>query len=944
MRTDNNAWERLKNFTTLLQSTSWREVYSASLRFICSVETIFALRSAVSTAALSSLVFVSALRGFVVCYIALFIFFAQSVISAYPYIGSVVRGALSIIVAGLISGSSALICLAASAGNAIALYFLFNIFTLLIALLRLEPELTPLGIFSNLLFSLQILVSIKIPFGKVWKAVYPTWISVCLAAAAAFLASIVFYPLSARKELRVRVRKVLENTSSVLSMLERYIWDSERDTSIIAKIAYFCRTLAGYIPFEPRIWPPWKAEPVEEWHKLIDHVDMLLVNLEALAGVIRRGYGVTPATFQKIYGSHANRFREHFETINEEVKTLAAEVDCGEKQSSKLNFDLRDEIARESLLTLRRFWRNEKIFDRDSFPEAFEAVALLSFSLGLRSIQKAIEKVQTGICNLEIKRTELNFAPLRNWFSWFNSLFAPFLKLKAMFVLLRNTSNLKFLVKHTIAIAVMAFPIIFIAEFSETEENLLKKYNSITAIIMAIIMFMRGIELTVFRIVLYCLSTVASSALAYAATVFAGHNPYVLSVWLGFWTFLASLMAVYYPAYLVASLAFIFSEYFIICCQYWLPSFTFVYAASRTISIFVGCCVTALISFLLWPYRSADEVRKILTDVALKENEMFRKAVIFFMDTNKQGRTTAYELNERENQIMNEIKVALGRVKAALRADPSLSFAHESLPNMLESLSSIHRRLVYIFAVSTSKPALTGSFSNSIWHAYLRHLETDVINVLDAVDGGFKSVIEQFRLHRKDRPPSAQIMIAKENFFQCRKILLMKYQYLRQAIIQKWRKKVWKFASSHTGEDWKFITTEEEEKATHSSVFFEEFINGPPELKPDDNVRYLSWLYSILVFFESFDSFLQNGLKLKNAAGVNPYYRVGETSESMSISQIAADNESFARLSSLPSFREASSGLDDQERSYSFVSKSFSFGERLDTETRLDSRTDNYKM
>ncbi|GJQ09634.1 hypothetical protein GpartN1_g1425.t1 [Galdieria partita] len=906
-----------------MANSVWFQNYFCKLwrkfqRFILSLNTHFAFRVSISTAGLSSLVFVEILRGFVVCYIAVFIFFAQAVISPHPYVGSVNRGCLSLLFAGLVSCLCSLICISAASGNAYALYFLFIVFSLWIALLRLVPELTPMGIFANLMFAIQVLLAIKVPTNQSWSAVYPTLVSVCLASGSACVAALFIFPKSAKRELECSLQQILFRTWDILSLLGKYIWSEEsseipsriiEESQNLQKTLYFCQILIDYLPFEPCLVPPWRAEPIDEWRILADKVDDVLVNLEAFSGVIRRGYGITPNSFRHLYGSNPSSFQDRFEEICDEIKCLATEVKLGHHSSScSIHFNLREQIAKDSLVLLRRYWRNDRIFDRDSFPQAFEAISMLFFSLGLRSLQRCIEDVHISICDLEKKRTEYKFAPMRNWLSWVEKLLHPFMNFKRLFGMITDQNNFKFLFKHTLTIAIVGFPIIFAAQFSAAEQHFMETYNALAAMIMVIIMFMRGIELTVFRIVLYCASTVVSSALAYAATVFAGHNPYVLSVWLGIWTFVVSNFAVRYPSYLVVCLAFIFSEYFIISCQYWLPKFTFVYPASRTISVFAGCGITGVVALLVWPYRAADEVRKTLIQVALIEKQVFRQTVSTFLKINKAPLKTAYQVDEETSQCMNKIKLHLGRVRATLKSDPSLSVAHDSLPKMLEALSSIYRRLIHLLAVISSKPALTGEFSDSIWRAYLCHLEPEFENVIDAVDSGYETVIQHFGIRRKERPPPARILLARENFLQCRKLLLLNYQQLRLKIIQNWRAKMWAFAKSHSLEEWNDVTTVKDDANTVQSqgnTISDEFINGPQELKPDDNVRNLSFIYSLLLFFESFDTFLQQGLTLKNAAEVYPLAQ-GQMHERMEASQ-SPESISFARLSTLPSFRDSQS-------------------------------------
>jgi len=918
--------------TCVSRYLSPRNIWQRIQRFLLSKNTHFALRVSVSTAGLSSLVFVQTLRGFVVCYIAVFIFFAQAVISPHPYIGSVLRGSLSLLFAGLISGCCSLICIAAASGNAYALYFLFVVFSLLIALLRLQPELTPMGIFTNLMFAIQVLLAIKVPTSQSWNAVYPTWVSVCLASGTACIAALFIFPRSAKKELENTLQHILLKSSNILLILGKYIWSNEssdvpseviEECQNLQKTLYFCQSLITYLPFEPCIIPPWRAEPNDHWYFLADKVGDILVNLEAFSGVIRRGYGITPSSFHRFYGSNSTPF----EKICEEIKCLATEVKNGYHSSScNIDFHLREQIAKESLILLRRYWRNDRIFDRDSFPDAFEAISMLFFSLGLRSLQRCIENTHSSICELEKKRTELKFAPLRNWLGWIEKLLRPFGNYRRLFGMIIDKNNFKFLFKHTLAIALVAFPIIFVAEFSLAEYHFMEKYNALAAMIMVIIMFMRGIELTVFRIVLYCVSTVVSSALAYAATVFAGHNPYVLSVWLGGWTFIVSNFAVRFPPYLVVCLAFIFSEYFIVSCQYWLPKFTFLYSASRTLSVFAGCGITGFIALVLWPYRAADDVRNTLIQVASIEKQVFRKIVTTFLEVNRVPLKTAFQPSEDFSQSMNNIRLLLDRVRVALRADPSLSVTHDSLPKMLESLSSIYRRLVHLLAVLSSHPALTGAFSDSIWRAYLCHLEPEFINLLDAVDSGFDTVLHHFGIRRKERPPPARILLARENFLQCRKLLLLNYQHLRLKIIQNWREKMWNFAKNHSLDEWNdmisVVDNSRDADARVENGISEDFINGPPELKPDDNVRNLSFIYSLLLFFESFDSFLQQGLELKNAAGVYPLAHAQE----MSLAPDLTENVSFARLSSLPSFRGSPSNSFQDEGDIRPLSSSVAMG------------------
>ncbi|GJD07147.1 hypothetical protein Gasu2_15250 [Galdieria sulphuraria] len=590
------------------------------------------------------------MRDRTVCYIAIMEYLIHTIAASHSHVGSVFRGGLVMAVAGLIGSVLAIVSLAMADGSGVALYFIMLVCCFLIAIIRLNPHLTPLGILANFMYGATLIFCVKTSPSRAWFVVYPTLLSAVWSGVAAALAGLLIFPKLARTQLRSNVVQNLNRSADTLERISSFVLSEDSDKENVTFTAVedcyaihasllYTRTFVPLIPFEPDILHPFREEPSKLWETLIKDVDQLVLYIEAVSGILRRERLISKGSLHMLTNGSLDTLKDYFNHLCKLVTSLAECLKVGKdpSQLERLPIDLRSDMNNEVANIFKQFWINSHSRSTRQLPSSLESVSLIFFSFSLRTFDDAIAKISEDIQELYRKRQERSNI-WKNLFSWLEIVWEPIEVFKRSPQLLRDVDNLKFLFRQVLSVAIIIVPSILVAGVSKADYNFTQDYNAVSAYIMVIIIYMRGVELTWYRLLLYCLTTVISSALAYAATVFAGEDPYILTLWMGLWIYAALVPTLYFPSYIIADLGFVFAQFFTISCQYG-TNFTFVYPASRVVSVFAGCFVVGLVSATFWPFKASKDCQKTLIDIMEKEKQLFNDFVDHFFLCNQQVST-----------------------------------------------------------------------------------------------------------------------------------------------------------------------------------------------------------------------------------------------------------------------------------------------------------------
>ncbi|GJQ10401.1 hypothetical protein GpartN1_g2192.t1 [Galdieria partita] len=888
---------------------STKQILKTLGKILISEHSINALRASLAAIGINVVIFFAILRRYIECFVGMFAFAIPVIVAQHTYIGAMIEACIIYSWGGLLSVVLAMTALAIADGNAIGLYFATLVEAFVVCILRTEPQYLGYGIVLSFLFGAILVYDVKVPPSDAWDKTFPLVVATVAASGACLISSLIIFPKSARRQLRFRLSKMLRDIGGNLdSLSEELVYnmnENEQDGDVITdklkndsdiqinvsessfpsksslEISEFgvnrtnsakigtdiiqsciqmrssfgeLKAMVHYIPFEPNLFPPWSAEPEDAWSSLIENFESLLLRVEALAGVLRRDHCFSP----KVLGSSAKDPLEKLKELLKISKDYSLQLcTCLENINNKSTPDvvfagdkLGNALNEDILNAKREHWRTEEFYTERENTVALAYASFIFVVFNVRDIFTNLEKLGDSILHIHRRRQELRFAPAKNLLFWVPTLIVPFKGWFLCYTYIGKPENIRYIVKYMICVAIILFPTMFVAQLSTSDFHFTQTYNAISAYIIVTILFWRSVELTRFRVVLYLSITLGGSALAYAATVFAPNMPWVLEIWLWFWTYFALLTAYHYPGYVIGTFPLVIAQFFIISCQYG-HGFTFLYAASRTVSVAIGCLVVSAVSYFIWPYKGSIRIRQLLCGIIKTFEAIYCSLLDAFVNMNKnpyeiEGETSTTKLKEITGMLAKADGMMIG-CRMMLIFELSPNYLHSSIPVILNNCSAIFRRLAILHFTCEASPKICGFYTDNIYWQFLEPLEDDISYLTQSVKSVLSAVCERVGKPREERVGPKRLEEALSQLVHAKKCLAKHYDQLRNAMFNRWKAI--------------FLNSSSSEVVDSNNI--QSLGDEPTEMQTDDAVRFLAWFYCLVITVESFERLANEGLTLK---------------------------------------------------------------------------------
>eukprot|EP00871_Galdieria_phlegrea_P005979 jgi/Galph1/869/GphlegSOOS_G5603.1 len=841
----------------------WKSFFWFLLRLLVSRNSQDALRAAVVAAGVSVTIFFAVLRSHILCFANILSYVVLVIIARHPHIGAVFQASLIMAYSSLIASVFGLVGLAMADKSAVALYFIAVVEATIATILRTDSDLTVagLGININFIFGAIEVFYVKTPPSDAWHRTYPTLFAGLLASAGAFVSSLVIFPLSAKVALRKGLAKSIKEISQLVSEISKCLMSYEKCGELaVSGVVEKCyairssfsehRAMLSYLPYEPNLFPPWQCEPDDAWKYIIDEAEDLLLKVEAVAGVLRKGKHFAIPSFHSEFGESLVILNDFLskahgtgQMISKKIESYPKELD---KDSEDVSSYMKEELNRQVLRARHMQWRSAEFYQNDSLETpAFVFASLIFIIFNVRAVERSLSRLNEGVNNLLKERSKLRFAPLRNFFRWYPLIFKPIKAWARTHRLLAVPDNAKFLVKYVLCVAIILFPTLFVAQFSEKDYYFTQKHNAISAYIVVTILLMRGIEMTLFRVFLYVTVTFASCGLAYALTVMAPTDQYIIDFWIFIWTYGALLVASINPDYIIVTFPFLLAQYFIIACQYG-SGFTFIYAASRAVTVSIGCLVVAFVGMFLWPYRTTDEIRNNFKEAIRAEMSIIESITKLFVDMNSRGLSESSwkdlggtEIDKKIHEV--EQKLMYARIRYIVDVTPN--YRESSLPFGLNVCFSILRRIIVMRQIVRVPAEIANRYTTAAYEVFIKKFEPELLDLLKKIKRTGVYISERLGKSRIHRPPPDSLRAQLEELESSFECFLTKYRDVRQGVLDEWKEY--------------FLATDLTDESSMDSL------SSPPGLPPDDSVRFLAWIYSFILLVDNLHKISMEVAELK---------------------------------------------------------------------------------
>eukprot|EP00871_Galdieria_phlegrea_P000113 jgi/Galph1/1101/GphlegSOOS_G5844.1 len=842
-----------------------------------------ALRASLAAIGINVVVFFAVLRKYIECFVGMFAFAIPVIVAQHTYIGAMLEACILYSWGGLLSVVLAMTALAIADGTAIGLYFATLVEACIVAILRTEPQYLGYGIVLSFLFGAILVYDVKVPPSEAWDKTFPLVVAACAAACASFVSSLVIFPQSARRQLRLKLANMLEEIGKILEKLsnELVLTVEENNTEVDvvvddcrvretnnfeatdnslrhsskhssfgihritaseigSEILQSClkmrssfvdlRAMVRYIPFEPNLFPPWSAEPrMHGLHLLI----------KALAGVLRRDHCFsvevlgsslidvlqqveTTLYHSKEYGTELSKW---IRNLNDRKKTMP---DMSFVDTSKNSLD------EYVVAVTRQHWNIKNFYTERERTVPFASAAFIFVVFNVHGVFQDLKEVENAIHHIQKRREDLRFAPAKNLLFWIPTLLLPFKGWWMCYTYIFKPDNIRYLVKYMLCVAIILFPTMFVAQFSSSDFHFTQTYNAISAYIIVTILFWRG------------------SALAYAATVFAPTMPWVLEIWLWFWTYVALLTAYHFPGYVIGTFPLVIAQFFIISCQYG-HGFTFLYAASRTVSVAVGCGVVLFVSYFIWPYKGSVRIRQLLTGLISTFEAIYCALLEAFLELNKDPNSNQLEnLFAEDSKIRGLFSKADGMVtgcRMMLVFELSPNYLRSSIPQVLNDAGAVFRRLALLRFICATPPSIYGKYTGNIYCTFLQPMGDELSYITQTLKNVVSAICERVGKPREERTGPKRLEEALEQLLYAKRQLGKRFDELRTQVIEHWRDSV-PFSGNHE--------TDHVSDATGMAPTRE----GLVEVEADDYLRFLAWIYCIFITLEAFERLAHTGISL----------------------------------------------------------------------------------
>jgi len=623
-----------------------------------------------------------------------------------------------------------------------------------------------------------------------------------------------------------------------------------------------CMRLCNFLYYEPTFFPPWRCEPREKWMPILLQWQQLVAQLESLNHVVRRKECFYPEYLSETFGIPVSSIREALLLVKERMGHLKSfdSFSSYQQQKDDKTFSPSSSSANAVFETIydefsqvrEEMWKSDIFYEEKAVDNTFRYSALAFLVYELRAIHDTLYALETAMQSFCTTYEQQRYSIGKNWLPLLDEFLLPFRGYRAVPSLLwKNKDNIQYITKFILALAIIEFPPLFVAQFSTSAKNFMRNENDIYVLIYVAILFWQSKELSVFRSLLYFTITFVASALAYAATVFTPHHIYGLTLWLALWTFVGLLIGTSFPAYIMGTFPLALAQFGIISCDY--NHYSFTYVASRTVCVCIACGVVFVFSTLLWPYSVALKCRKMLSGALkqlgqLSQMEWQRFQRRFLPDAsshseqdrddqkNNMGYTPSSGSVDTRSQ-MQSIANILSGVRMLVQVELTPNYRKSSIPTLVDVIAfSLKRhqtldKMVEMEALSENSTCAM----YQVFHQLIQYVETTTSqHVVHLLSLASNHIVPPSKHRKKPVEILEYLALLKQD----KERILFAYLQGRQELFGQWHSQRLK-------------------KLAERNYYSSDQPNPPqqrwehPFVSIDDSFRFHAWLYAYLMLLDS---------------------------------------------------------------------------------------------
>eukprot|EP00871_Galdieria_phlegrea_P002198 jgi/Galph1/297/GphlegSOOS_G5082.1 len=633
------------------------------------------------------------------------------------------------------------------------------------------------------------------------------------------------------------------------------------------------KRFVDFLIYEPTVLPPWQCEPRDKWMPILVQFEQLIAHLESLNEVVRRHECFSAEYLSENFRIPTDSMRQAFLQIKERLHHLNESFRqrrFGDSDDLDFNSEVFFKKIYEEFAEVRQqMWKSDVFYEEKIVDNTFRYAALAFIVFELRAAHEnvnSLEKAMKSFCDLY---HQLRFSFWKNWTTMLNEMLLPFRGYLKVWSLMKDPENVKYIAKFMLAIAIIEFPPMFVAQFSRSAKDFMRNENDIYVLIYVAILFWQSKELSVFRSILYCVITFASSALAYAATAFTPHHVYGLTLWLFLWTFVGLLIGTSFPAYIMGTFPLALAQYGIISCDY--GKYTFTYVASRTVCVCIACGIVFTFSVFIWPYSVALKCRKMLSGALRLVGKLTKAEVAAFQKTfvpqeqhngsdegvvssnndtpsSESDREDAVRVGletnktERKQTIQSVLGTLLG-VRMLVTVELTPNYRRSSIPTLVDVIGFCVRRGKVLSDILDMNPLYSDGYSSSMYPVF-----TNLMQGVESCQQHMEEILS-FCSHyivppSKKREDTKELKELWEKLREDKRFILFQYISGRQRLFLRWREQRMEKLQQNNFDD----------PIRHPFVCI------------DDSFRFHAWLYAYLDVVDGVEVILQTVLRMRNSS------------------------------------------------------------------------------
>ncbi|EME26540.1 uncharacterized protein Gasu_58630 [Galdieria sulphuraria] len=539
--------------------------------------------------------------------------------------------------------------------------------------------------------------------------------------------------------------------------------------------------LCNFLYYEPTFFPPWQCEPRENWMPILQQWQQLVAHLESLNQVVRRNECFHTEYLSESFGIPVSSIRDALLYVKErmhQLKSFHSVSSSVQSHSEQVANHLFERIYEEFAKVREQMWKSEIFYEEKAVDHTFRYSALAFLVVELRATHESLHALEDAMQSFSIAYHEQRFSIAKNWLPMLDEFLLPFRGYTSVPVLIKDKDNFQYIIKFMLALAIIEFPPLFVAQFSDSAKSFMRNENDIYVLIYVAILFWQSKELSVFRSLLYFSITFVASALAYAATVFTPNHIYGLTLWLALWTFIGLLVGTCYPAYIMGTFPLALAQFGIISCDY--NKYSFTYVASRTVCVCIACGVVFVFSTLIWPYSVALKCRKMLSNGLTQLGQLSQLEWQAFECVFMGHHSTPSLVKQK----MHSIAGILSGVRMLVQVELTPNYRRSSIPTLVDVIGFCLRRYRIVTEIVDMKPLKENSTCDmyQVFTELVQHLENSIAHVSEIFLLASEHIIPPSKKRKKPVELLKYLTILRKD----KEDILFAYVQGRQELFRQW--------------------------------------------------------------------------------------------------------------------------------------------------------------